>query len=683
MLRKLLFGLIVFAGAATAVARVEDGVLLLIDDPLLLARLEEKGFSAPERIEGEKLAAADLRSWARRPYYDSIRQRLVEDLREVKAGDRALGVTMASGHRLFNGEWLASPDARFELVGVVNRIDRASFYAATAAGACGEVRFIYRLSYARRLPAETVYTRLPVTLNVVYWAPGPDCQATARAWLRAREPGAADLEELLAGPLKPALFPLARLKSVEVNLQSVRWPSTIRPDLGGHAEYILRVFHRAARRFEPAGLENTPDLARPALAAELKAHLRRDEVRRGFDEGTAVLPEKFLAKRATSVAFYGQSRQANRPFEKFVSEKDLRDLIYGGARFVKSPAGYVRRLNEMSCMGCHQGRSIAGFHFVGIDAPGTHPANAIKVSHSAHLLRDLPRRAAFVKAVAAGTGADPARPFAERAVWPLPASGGDGDSAAAPGPGGTIGPSSPAEGAARVGTDGPPTPRSGAGTDGPPARGVAATGSRPAVLLGASAGVRSAVAAEGGYGDHCGLGSDPTFKDWGCEKGLECRLESGPVGGAPVGVCLPPRGKPELARAGDPCDPGKMTQNFNAHRDRLVDKKIENCGEGRGCFAAGEGFPGGLCFGDCDSLQSGEACGLIAVYGFNECLFQGKLFTDCLKNHTGPISLRACDENTPCRDDYICTGASGPGPGTCIPPYFLFQLRLDGHVKPR
>lgn len=603
------FLLLTFAVALHLHARVEDGVLLVIDDPRLLAALEEKGFSAPEKIEGAKVTPAHLQSWSAKPFYDSIRKQLVTDLQEVKAGDRALGVTMANGHRLFNGEWLASPDARFDLVGVVNRLDRASFYRATDEGACGEIRFIYRLSYTRRMKnlegvMETVYTRLPMTLNVVYWAPGPDCQGTAKLWLRAGEPKLADVDALLTGPLKPALFPIQKLKSVEINLQSVRWPSTIRPDLGGHAEYILRVFHRTGGKFVPAGLENTPDMARPSLGVELKKHLRQNEVRQAFDEGIAVLPEKFLAKRATSVAFYGQSRQANRPFEKFLTEKDVRDLVYDGAKFVKSPAGYVRRLNEMSCMGCHQGRSIAGFHFVGIDAPGTHPANAIKVSHSAHLLLDLPRRAAFVKAVAGGTGADPARPFAERVET-----------------------------------------------------------------------------AKGGYGEHCGLGNDPTFKAWTCEKGLECRLESGPANGSPVGVCLPPRGRVELARSGDPCDPGRMTQNFNAHKDRLTDKKIENCGEHRGCFAAGEGFPGGLCFGDCDKLESGEACGLIAVYGFNECLFEGKLFTDCLKNHTGPISLRKCDENTPCRDDYICTGTA-EGPGTCIPPYFLFQLRLDGHVKP-
>jgi hypothetical protein len=72
---------------------------------------------------------------------------------------------------------------------------------------------------------------------------------------------------------------------------------------------------------------------------------------------------------------------------------------------------------------------------------------------------------------------------------------------------------------------------------------------------------------------------------------------------------------------------------------------------------------------------------MIAVGGFNECLFANKPFTQCLRNHTSPISMRACDENTPCRDDFICA-AGKDGKGSCIPPYFLFQLRLDGHFKP-
>ena len=45
---------------------------------------------------------------------------------------------------------------------------------------------------------------------------------------------------------------------------------------------------------------------------------------------------------------------------------------------------------------------------------------------------------------------------------------------------------------------------------------------------------------------------------------------------------------------------------------------------------------------------------------------------------SNPAALRACDVDSPCRDDYICA-RSGSERGVCLPPYFLFQLRVDGH----
>jgi len=39
------------------------------------------------------------------------------------------------------------------------------------------------------------------------------------------------------------------------------------------------------------------------------------------------------------------------------------------------------------------------------------------------------------------------------------------------------------------------------------------------------------------------------------------------------------------------------------------------------------------------------------------------------------------DQKTPCRDDYICAESFVPERGVCVPPYFLFQFRVDGHPK--
>jgi len=71
-------------------------------------------------------------------------------------------------------------------------------------------------------------------------------------------------------------------------------------------------------------------------------------------------------------------------------------------------------------------------------------------------------------------------------------------------------------------------------------------------------------------------------------------------------------------------------------------------------------------------------CGGIALLTeFNACLAAQIPFERCVAAHTRPGALRACDFHHPCRDDYVC--ARGASSGMCIPPYFTFQLRIDGH----
>ena len=36
-----------------------------------------------------------------------------------------------------------------------------------------------------------------------------------------------------------------------------------------------------------------------------------------------------------------------------------------------------------------------------------------------------------------------------------------------------------------------------------------------------------------------------------------------------------------------------------------------------------------------------------------------------------------------CRNDYICARIGDGDDGACVPAYFLFQLRVDGHPAPR
>ncbi len=86
---------------------------------------------------------------------------------------------------------------------------------------------------------------------------------------------------------------------------------------------------------------------------------------------------------------------------------------------------------------------------------------------------------------------------------------------------------------------------------------------------------------------------------------------------------------------------------------------------------------------DCARLPGEATCGRVAATGFNDCIADGKPFRECLKL-TKIAGLRACDRAHPCRQDYICTAPypdlkDARNMGTCIPPYFMFQFRVDGH----
>ena len=56
--------------------------------------------------------------------------------------DETIGVGTSFDFQLFDRAWLYSPDTRFVLAGIVNRMDRAYLSEAN----CGEIRLIYRLT---------------------------------------------------------------------------------------------------------------------------------------------------------------------------------------------------------------------------------------------------------------------------------------------------------------------------------------------------------------------------------------------------------------------------------------------------------------------------------------------------------------------------------------------------------
>jgi hypothetical protein len=381
----------------------------------------------------------------------------------------------------------------------------------------------------------------------------------------------------------------------------VRWPSAVRPDLGGHAEYIMRSLAPGPDgHLRPTWVEETPDPAKirrdPALRARLLAWLREPATLDAVELGAAVLPAELLAARAISVAPRGLSRRANRPFRQILRPDDLDAGALRGRRIIGSPEALLRRLDDLTCVGCHQSRTIAGFHLLGEDGPEAAPGNALAVPISVPLEAEARRRAALTRALAAGEPVDFTRPMAERA-------------------------------------------------DGDPGR----------------------------NGARCGLG-DPGFSGWTCAEGFTCERLDAPDDDAAVGVCVPVAGPV----VGDACEVGALRPAADPHRDRVPRAAPRPCGEGV-CNGNRVGFPAGMCTASCDDLPEGAACGVIALLTpFNDCLARRTPFPRCLARHVSPAGLRACDASAPCREDYICA-RSPSGAGTCIPPYFLFQLRVDGH----
>ena len=112
--------------------------------------------------------------------------------------------------------------------------------------------------------------------------------------------------------------------------------------------------------------------------------------------------------------------------------------------------------------------------------------------------------------------------------------------------------------------------------------------------------------------------------------------------------------------------------------DRIRAPHMVDGGAHGACEEVSVGFPGGMCAGGCDALGPDGVCGTIALLTpFNQCLARGEPFAICAKQ-SRPAALRRCDDAHPCRSDYVCAKTS-PAEGGCLPPYFVLQMRVDGH----
>lgn len=631
--------------------------ILDIQDVAVLRKLEISGYTLPDILGASK--AGSLAELARdSAAFRTIASHVDEDVNALRAemlshGRKLYEVTDGNVGRVIDLRWLRSPIARFQLAAVVNRLDRQDFAALSGEAGCGEVRLIYRLAYAfddaklkRRLAS-----RLPFTLNAVFTAAageGGSCRQAADAWLiegKGVEP-AVLAQRLASGPLAQARL---KLKQIEINAQIVRFPSGMETAFGGQAAYLQRVFAAASGAggvtLEPKPLENTPDVARLKADAALRQGLV-DYVRANLpaiDRGVYLLPERFLAVKAISYSTFGSARLANHPFTEALPAGALAGLDFGGARLLRNEKALLERLDNGSCMGCHQAGATAGFHMFGLDDASTSALNKIKTGISPHVYAEGFRRAAYVAAVAAGRAPERYRPpsFAPPASW-----------------------------AAEK-----------------PFAYQAAALTMPC-LTG-----DSARAFGEGWGCTAGSSCKPLVesKAVGIEFGQCVRLdEARNFSGQPclTGAIATVAGRPYLDRY-------KLTGQFGAFAPGFSQTAYN-------CRPAKIGVPAGMAYRQCtpgDRVFAGfgngkvpeEICGLAGGKAFDDCVATNR-FDDCLAKAVTRGNRGTCSATSFCREDYMCQALPDDVPGAttlvkdygfCSPTYFLFQMRIDGHPDPQ
>ncbi|RWC93353.1 MAG: hypothetical protein EOS32_22205 [Mesorhizobium sp.] len=658
------------AGAAPA-ATLDSSVA--VTDPATLQALERGGLSI-SRLLGPAIGLTrdvDNRGLfsvrALTPVRNAVKQEIAD---EPAASPDPYVAGLAKSKdtsQKFNPKYIDDNGSTLDLTGVVNRLDRG-YLGHTE---CGEIRLIYRFHYSvEEKLGERVSSRLPLTMSLVFnakptaatgraskdrpRAADGSCADVARRWLAA---GGKDLapEQLAAwlrsdeGPLSGAMLNSSQIMRLELNMQVLRLSASTRRDFGGHAEYLLKIFKwdPATATFQESRMENQID--RKTVLADRQAFakwLLTDRNIYDLDRGRLIVDDKFLATSAVSVAPGGMARSQNNIayglLDDAAVDKALKDYVARGnaLRSIKSVAGFNLRLNEMSCTGCHQTHGIAGFHYTGADPASEPRRNAVFVPGSAVFFADLPRRLAIVEQFAAGEHPDFSKGFAARP-----------DAKFAD---------------ALKGTD-----------------------------------------LYNGWGSICYRGTDESFKDWTCGEGLRCAGVHESAIHPGFGTCVSEAG----TAVGDPVEFGEIRMSkwgsdqycrlspatakacaIDPTRDKKPPIKLAGYGAARQRYDNPEqktgGFPGGMLRkASCDKLPDEASCGRLAKTGFNDCIGSGKDHKYCTREFTKTAGLRACDKTHPCREDYICTAGyedlaeAKPGKGTCIPPYFIFQFRVDGHPR--
>ncbi len=442
---------ILFAFCCALPARADGPPLergTAIIDPAALRELDGGRFGlsrimVPERSADTPLTTAQLFAL---PSMAPVGLALDDDFDRYIAKHKAelpnesIGVGPDFAVQLFDRAQLVSPDTRFVLSGIVNRMDRAY----VGGQECGEVRLIYRLTRtnAEAVGEAAVSPRLPMTLNVVLKAKGNGvtvtCAEIAKRWLAAGSltaTGAELAEKLTVQGGALDLIAPNNIDRIETNLQIAHAPKSATRDF--RTDYLMKVFDYDAKSstFVESPLENQIDrdrlLTDKDFARDFRTWLLEPKHFAELDRGTILIPDRFLLKGAiapTPVGFApsnlqpafglvaGEEGTSNPVFSK---EDVVLALAKAAASDVKlqnirSVAGFERRLNDMSCSGCHQTRGIGGFHFPGVDWMAAKPSNSTVVPASPHFFGDQVRRRDILTAFAEGKEPDFSRGFASR-----------------------------------------------------------------------------------------------------------------------------------------------------------------------------------------------------------------------------------------------------------------------------
>ncbi|HEX3127679.1 MAG TPA: hypothetical protein VH394_10135 [Thermoanaerobaculia bacterium] len=536
------------------------------------------------------------------------------------------------------------------------------------------------------------------------------------------------------------------IERIELNIQAFRISAgSDTTDLGSTAAYIIRVFRWNPDRkmFTASYLTNQIDRARllgnPLGDANscdpgVRRHLPRELFLRfllspvvlsDVDNGTLNIPQPFLACRAVSVSPGGPTRSGNAlywdsfdPKEELVTDDRIRAALARATSsrrqfsFMRSPEDVRLRLNELSCSGCHQTRAIAGFHFPGADRPGTPVSNAVYLPGSPHFYGDQLRRLIILEQLAAGDRLNRyelAQSYASRPLNKFKPQmtgtqliGGWGGACLLPEQraasqrqwdcqeGLTCTPLFDSRNAPGMGTCVPEGRRE----------------------IGDALQVGTVTSSR--YGSETYLRTTPTpVGDW---SNRATRSTLIPASSLPSN---PPAGNSYYG-AHQEFYQGDPTGGTGTPAEQAIVKRDALTG----------GFPSGMLrLSECLGLPPESTCGLVASSGFNDCLTQvtngTTTLADCFKQRTSYAGMRACDVANPCRDDYIClrpmgytlanghqsyeqrlaavagiynendfgqkepdeawlsrNGGAGDQRGICIPPYFVFQFRSDGHPAP-